>query len=562
MARMIPTLSDKQIEAIPSSAEQRVYRALENNIPDSCLVVHSLEFIKENTKNNSHSDREADFVVFSPEQGLLVIEVKGGGIDYDKKINQWYSTDRFQNKHEIKNPVKQAKDAKYEIARHMKREIGNKQVVLAHCALFPDVLDTRPLSSPDMPFDILGSGAELKNISSWVDNVFDYWRGQSSYYDDLGIQGVRAAEKIFGKDISVRSSLKIAIEQENEIQLNLTAQQKSILRQLKRRRKAIIEGGAGTGKTVLALEHAHELGEQGLSVLLLCYNKNLGNLLKQRSESATNVHAMSFHEFCSWRVRQVEINTGRNLIEESKLVYPGEDLYNVLMPDAVLNSFDIAPIDYDVVIVDEGQDFKAEYWLALELLVDSNDQANFYIFHDSNQAIYATPEQLPIDVEPLYLLDNCRNTSPIHILCYKYYDGMEIEPPELDGEPVDWLVEQNPHKNQAAQIGALVNELINKERIDPEDITVITIGRFNIAESELTTSRYSQHFSYKVSVTNRVLVDTAKRFKGLESKLMILWILDEEELSDPLLYVAISRARLRLWVVCDRKTKVRIEGKQ
>tara|TARA_R110001583_G_scaffold112477_1_gene261862 strand:+ start:13726 stop:15426 length:1701 start_codon:yes stop_codon:yes gene_type:complete len=551
VAQMIPNLTDRQIKQIPSSAEQRVYCAIANKVSDNCLVVHSLEFIKENKNNQSHSDREADFVVFSPEHGILVIEVKGGGIEYDKTSNQWHSTDRAQVKHEIKNPVKQAKDAKYEIARHMKRELGNKQIVLAHCALFPDLLDASPISAPEMPSTILGGAEDLKNIDSWIEGVFSYWRGQNDFYEGLGIQGIRAAEKLFGKSVSVRPSLKIAIEQENEIQLNLTSQQKNILRQLKRRKQAIVEGGAGTGKTILALDHAVALGQQGLKVLLLCYNKNLGNLLKQRVDGIENVYAMSFHEFCSWRIRQVKQSTGRDLINESKLIYPKDDLYDVLMPDALMNSLDIVPLKFDVIIVDEGQDFRAEYWLAIELLMDNSNAANFYIFHDSNQAIYTTLEQLPIDEEPLYLLDNCRNTNQIHSLCYQYYKGVEIDPPRLNGAPVTWFAESNTHRKQATQIDKLVHDLINTEQIDPEDIAVITIGNFSVAQEELQNSRHSQCFSFKVGVINKVLVDTAKRFKGLESKLMILWILDREELSNSLLYVAISRARLRLWIVCQ-----------
>ena len=48
---------------------------------------------------------------------------------------------------------------------------------------------------------------------------------------------------------------------------------------------------------------------------------------------------------------------------------------------------------------------------------------------------------------------------------------------------------------------------------------------------------------------SKVLVETAKRFKGLESKIIFLWIIDEEAISDKLLYISISRARFRLWVI-------------
>jgi DNA phosphorothioation-dependent restriction protein DptG len=144
MANIIPLLAEEQIIEIPSKAEQIVYRALAEQLSDKYLVVHSLEFIKQTSKFKSHGDREADFVIFSPIYGVLVVEVKGGGIEYDKSINQWYSIDRNGNKNKIKNPVRQAKEAKYEIQSHIKLEAKNlllaHAVLLAHarlCALQP-----------------------------------------------------------------------------------------------------------------------------------------------------------------------------------------------------------------------------------------------------------------------------------------------------------------------------------------------------------------------------------------------------------------------------------------
>ena len=80
MANIIPILTDTQISEIEPRSEQKVYKALEEQLPDSWLVVHSLEFVMKTSPYNSHGDREADFVIFTPEYGVLVIEVKAGVI--------------------------------------------------------------------------------------------------------------------------------------------------------------------------------------------------------------------------------------------------------------------------------------------------------------------------------------------------------------------------------------------------------------------------------------------------------------------------------------------------
>jgi len=331
MANIIPVLSEEQVGKIPSRAEQKVYKALAEQLPNDCLVIHSLEFIKQTSRFKSHGDREADFVIFSPHFGVLVVEVKGGGIEYDKSINQWYSIDRNNTKHEIKNPVRQAKDAKYEIRSHLQQRLGNKKLLLAHAVMFPDIENATPMVGPDMPINIIGANRSLVNLKKWVTDVFEYWAGEQSIHDPLGESGIKVAEQIYGKQVSIGPSLRAAIEEEIQKQIELTNQQKNILRQLKKRKEAVIEGGAGTGKTVLALDQAQTLAGQGLNVLLLCYNQKLGNALKIKSQHIDNLYSMSFHEFCSWRIRQVESNTERDLIEESRSSYPGEDLYDVLM---------------------------------------------------------------------------------------------------------------------------------------------------------------------------------------------------------------------------------------
>ena len=43
------------------------------------------------------------------------------------------------------------------------------------------------------------------------------------------------------------------------------------------------------------------------------------------------------------------------------------------MPNALINSYELAPIQYDVILIDEGQDFKPKYWFAIETLSDQYD---------------------------------------------------------------------------------------------------------------------------------------------------------------------------------------------
>jgi hypothetical protein len=101
---------------------------------------------------------------------------------------------------------------------------------------------------------------------------------------------------------------------EEAIRIQLTQQQSRILRGIGARKRAAICGGAGTGKTLLALEKARQLAETTGETLLLCYNHLLADYLKTASLGVARLHAMNYHQLCSWRVAEARRLSGRDLL--------------------------------------------------------------------------------------------------------------------------------------------------------------------------------------------------------------------------------------------------------
>jgi len=151
----------------------------------------------------------------------------------------------------------------------------------------------------------------------------------------------------------------------------------------------------------------------------------------------------------------------------------------------------------------------------------------------------------------LFLFDNCRNTDPIHNLAYKYYDGLEVASSGIKGKETQFIIENSLEK-QAEIIDKKIAQFINEEGIKPNDVAVIVMDNFYKAEELLKNTRNKKLWAFKeFSPKTKVLVETAKRFKGLESNIIFLWILDSSQMNDKLLYVSISRARFRLFIVGD-----------
>ena len=75
---------------------------------------------------------------------------------------------------------------------------------------------------------------------------------------------------------------------------------------------------------------------------------------------------------------------------------------------------------FDVIVVDEAQDFSDDYWFAVEELLRNSEDGPLYIFIDENQALYRRHGNLPVSDEPSHLTANCRNTAPLHRTEYDF----------------------------------------------------------------------------------------------------------------------------------------------
>ncbi|OMH27845.1 hypothetical protein BGP75_22445 [Motiliproteus sp. MSK22-1] len=556
---MIPSLTERQLKELPSNAEAKLYRALRDNLPQDYAVFFQVGWILRREDDQAR-DGEADFLVCHPSHGYLCIEVKGGGIRFDAAIGEWFSVDRHNQQHSIKNPVGQALRAKYSIWSKLSeqpswRQLQLRNVLRGHAVFFPDIGNKRALSRPDNPETLIGASQDLVEIKSWVDKAFGYWGDDAGSFSPLGNRGVDVIRKIFARSFFVAPLVSSRLADQEARRLELTNDQVRVLDFLRSRRRVAVSGGAGTGKTVLALEKARRLAREGFNTLLTCYNRQLADHLSAICSDVGNLDVMSFHQLCYGRVDRANKLSGRDLISEAKGTYPGQNLYDVQLPNAFSYSLDVLEDRYDAIVCDEGQDFREEFWVPLELLLSDFDNSPLYVFYDDNQNIYARAGTFPITDEPFTLTTNCRNTAPIHTAAYKHYKGVPVSPPKLEGDEIQF--DAAPSRSvQAAKINARIVDLIANQGVSAGDITVLIVDALNKADyysalQRLPLPKPAVWLQEGHRNANTVLMETVKRFKGLESPIVILWGLDAIDLSanDELLYVGMSRAKSLLVVV-------------
>lgn len=562
MARMIPQLSEEQLKAFPSRAEARFYEACRDRLPADVVVIYSANWIYRDSRGRLN-EGEADFTVLSPQIGVLAVEVKGGGVTFDAAAGAWHSVDRNGKKNAIKDPFKQASKERHalldQICGHASwRQWTGARLTLGHAVVMPDIVDPTPLIGPDRQRELLGVNGDVQNVAQWHERVMKFWRQPND--DALGAKGVRLIEDILCKSIDVRPVLRAAVDDAEQQRFRLTANQAKVFRVIGGRRRAVVSGGAGTGKTVLAVEKAKSFAQMGLSVLLLCYNRPLADSLAIGLRDEPRIQAQNYHQLCDQRIRHAH-QEGHDLLKDAMEAYPGtsnQHRFDVQMPYALALSADVLDERFDAVVVDEAQDFSDEYWLGVEMLLRDQNNGHLYIFIDENQALYPRTAKLPVEDEPFYLTNNCRNTSPIHETGYCFYQGNPIDPPELPGQDVIWTGLDKPDA-QADAVARRVHQWVQVEGLRPEDVVVLVAKRPKDVLYELLQERKeaaSVEWAFEVHGKAKcVLVDTVARFKGLEAQAVVLWIGDEviDEANWETVYVGTTRAKSLLTVVGSLK---------
>lgn len=547
MAKIFPEYLPESIKSDPGrQAECKVYSQLKA-LPDRYVVFYSVHW-QDHKLTWGVSEGEADFIIAHPDMGIIVLEVKGGGIRYDAVNDQWYSHSEGGNVFQIKDPVEQGRRNHYNLQKKIEALPGWPvgAINIWHAVCFPDTYIRGKNLKPDLPTEMIIDRQGLDDIQNSIRGLFQYLFGSNLLGRAPGQERMRIIENYLAHSFELRTPLGVEIDYEDQKLVQLTEQQFYALSILGDRKRVAIGGCAGSGKTMLALEKARQFSQLSLNVLLTCYNAPLADYLRKR---LPNVDIYHFHDLC----RQAAKHVGISLQEKSW----DPSFFDSSLPEALLSAADEIGRVYDAIIIDEGQDFKESYWIALESLL--KEDGFLYLFFDNNQNLYdGTPEFGGLISEPPFqLTQNCRNTQAIHNTVIKFHNNpLSLHCAGPVGRPPE-VITYHGEEDGLRRLQKLLYQLVVEEKIHPNDITILTPrGRETTKLSSGTRLGNFQLSSHESAERNVIQATSVYLFKGLEKKVIILTELDSRTTYNPkiLMYVGCSRARNHLVILYDENT--------
>ena len=560
MAIMIPSAISPEVK---SNAERKIFEWFQNAPgTDKWIVLHSLGI----TTHNKVIYGETDFLVLAPKLGLFAIEVKGGRVKREHGI--WYFTNRYGDTNsKARGPFEQAKDGIFSIVEAIKKRTDTdhqniNNMLFGYGVMFPDIEFTSACVE-EVQWQVFDS-RDGSNVRQFIKRLSDgakaKWEEHYGPVSDSRLPDsadVKYIASLLRGDFDCTVSMSAQLRNSSEALIALTKEQYRCLDQLDDNPRCLIQGSAGTGKTLLAIEEAKKSVARGEKVALLCYNTNLADWLNlyfsDMPKSLRPVFVGTLHKYMTQIAKNANL-LPPNPYGQGKI----QQYYQTDLPKAATLALLETGELVDKLVIDEAQDLIRDSYLEFMncWLKKGLGRSRWTMFGDfSMQAIYADGISGAKLIEKLdditsfirfKLTVNCRNTKPI---CKEIETVTGFKAPhnlwtKVDGPPVQYLT-WSTMEEQCKKLKAVLKQLADAH-IEPEKITILSPKRREDSVVSMLEGYTVKDF--RVPLGMNTTFCTIQAYKGLENSVIILTDIEGFS-SEKLMYVGLSRACTGLYVL-------------
>ncbi|GAB3297346.1 nuclease [Epidermidibacterium keratini] len=484
-------------------------------------------------------DHELDLVVAFDGLGIVVVEVKGGGWTF--RDGTWRPPQGMPRK----DPVEQAEKGKIAL-----RDWVQKYTDFGHiaCWLHAVVVPYTKINDADVPCN--AQRWQIASIDEMPDLAGFLRAAITRRTDETGERLTRVAlgELVKGlrrPPLPAPNRAEASAERAAEVE-RLTESQALILDAARALSRVHVRGGAGSGKTWLAMEQARRLTREGQRVALMCYSHGLASWMRR--------HTGTFD--ADERPEYVGTFLGLGARWGAAVRHDGDsDYWERELPE---HMFDLAAgleadNRFDAIVIDEGQDFAPSWWSVVHAALRDEISGGLYVFTDEGQQVFPRFEEIPSGLTPLVLERNLRNTRNI-AAAFNSLAPIQMRLGDLEGPDVQ-LIDSGP-ESVLADADAAVLELLARG-YNPADIALLTVGTRHPEQKRRQASGTEKYWD-SFWDSDEVFYGHVLGFKGLERSAVVLAanFNPNDDRQKEKLYVGLSRARDEL-IVCGNRKQIR-----
>ncbi len=438
----ISVLDDKNIV----NSEKIIYK-LFKNLSGDWYIWHSVEWM-EKPDDRPLLFGESDFLIFNPNKGFLILEIKGGAIkrrlkkpiqsqskkSYSKYLlddygaiwsRDYYKKGKFIKNEPLKNnPFMQARKSMFYFLRFYDKYINSYKDQIEE-DLFNKLLPNNQFPG-NFNCGVVFPGCEFKksNKSPMIffveEMIFDLSNINEQKEWDSKSQSSRSAEspmekylnnlfkmhhkreppkelkqffiQIVNYEINTNFSLNSWLEDQEYVLEKINRIQDFLLDALELKRRCLISGSAGTGKTYIAMKKFLIEKKKGKKTLFLCYNKKLNEFInyyiksnhsKELSESKSDYQIITIN-FLLYSIARKNLQSDKfeffiEKMEQQNVEQVRKIIFSILGDDSNDD------YKFDSIIVDEGQDINNNLWPLINKFLKDDKDSVYYVFYDQSQ---------------------------------------------------------------------------------------------------------------------------------------------------------------------------------
>jgi hypothetical protein len=355
--------------------ELDVIDRLQQSLPEHYEIFHSVPL--HSIQSDADHFGEIDVVVLDPVGKILLMEVKAGSVVVrDGGVFKLYAN----KEHDIGRQCK----VQYGAMRNRLLEAGIRTTVNT-CLVIPDysINDAHILSIPQ---ERIIDADKYANLGTWVREFLSA---------GTGCTDLPALRQFLRNEFRVTTDLAVMRDQVQRTVRQLSDGLASWVPRITSPSGNIrIQATAGSGKTQLALQLLESAVAQSRSVAYVCYNRSLADHL--RSIAPPRATITNFHEMC---------------VDHFRRHHEEPDFSHANVFETVTLAYIEASVDFearfDVLVIDEGQDFEPAWLESVCMLL--KDDGQLFLMEDDDQRLYDRPKFDLQDTVHITCRDNYRS---------------------------------------------------------------------------------------------------------------------------------------------------------